>query len=121
MATTLDYNEVVQFMKDFKVDLINRYDDLIIDQPTNTYVTINNCKDIDDVKTRVVYALCRPIGKGLKDKDATRLLNRVNEYFNTLLTKEDMRLLYEKLCYASKLEEFKSFIQRGFPMNELTV
>jgi hypothetical protein len=92
---------------------------LIIDQPTNTYTTINQCKDIEDVKTHVVFSLCRPIGKGLEDKVATRLLKQVNNYFNVDLTKDDMRLMYQELCYTSKLDEFKSFIKRGFPMNEL--
>lgn len=116
---TLDYNEVFQFMKEFRIDLINRYGELIIDEPTNTYVSINNCKDIEDVKTYVVFALCRPIGKGLKDKDATRLLNRLNSYFEVKLTKADMLLMYQELCYVSKIEEFKSFIKRGFPIGEL--
>ncbi|PLS19210.1 hypothetical protein CVD28_02025 [Bacillus sp. M6-12] len=119
MAESLNYNEVMQFMKEFKVDLINRFDELIIDEPTNTYVGIGRCKDMEDVKTYVVYALCRPIGKGLDDTSATRLLNRVNSYFQTNLTKQDMRLMYNKLCSVSKLEEFKDFIKRGFPMQEL--
>ena len=119
MEKELDYNEVFKFMTDFGVDFINRYGELIIDQPTNTYTTIKGCKDIEDVKTYVVFSLCRPIGKGLEDKAATRLLKRVNNYFNVNLTKEDVRLMYQELCYTSKVEEFKSFINRGFPMNEL--
>jgi hypothetical protein len=119
MEKELDYNEVFKFMVDFGIDFINRYGELIIDQPTNTYTTIKQCKDMEDVKTHVVYALCRPIGKGLEDKPATRLLNRINAYFNVQLTKQDMKLMYNQLCYVQKLDEFKSFIQRGFPMNEL--
>ena len=115
----LNYNEVFQFMSDFGVDLLNRYEELIIDEPTNTYVSIKNCNDIEDVKTYVVFALCRPIGKGLEEKASTRLLNRVNAYFNVNLTKQDMHLMYQELCYTSKLETFKYFIKRGFPMNEL--
>ncbi|MFS0643857.1 hypothetical protein [Siminovitchia sp. 179-K 8D1 HS] len=106
-------------MKEFKVDLLNRFGELIIDEPTNTYVSIDNCKDIDDVKTYVVYALCRPIYKGLDDKPASRLLKRVNDYFKVSLTKEDVGLMYRELCYTTKLEEFKGFIKRGFPINEL--
>ncbi|MBM7598243.1 hypothetical protein JOC34_000600 [Virgibacillus halotolerans] len=117
----LDYNEIVQFMKEFEVDLLNRFGELIIDEPTSTYACINNCKDIDEVKTRVVYNLCRPIGKGLDATPAKRLLNRLNKYFDTDLTKEDMRLMYQELCYVRKLDEFKSFIKRGFPMDELMI
>lgn len=118
---TLNYNEVFQFMREFGVDFINRYNELIIDEPTNTYVGIENCKDIEDVKTYVVFALCRPIGKGLEDYPAKRLLNRFNNYFGTELTREDMRLMYGELCYTHKLNEFKDFIKRGFPINELKV
>jgi hypothetical protein len=116
---SLDYNEVFQFMKDFGIDYINRYNELIIDETTNTYVGIRYCNNIDDVKTYVVFALCRPIGKVLEDKPAKRLLNRFNNYFGTELTREDMLLMYGELCYESKLGEFRDFIKRGFPMSEL--
>jgi hypothetical protein len=119
----LDYNELFQFMQEFKADFLNMYGELIIDEKTNTYTFINTCNDIEDVKTRVIYSLCRPIGKGLelqgKSQDATRLLKRVNDYFKIELTKEDMLLMYQELCYERKLGEFKYFIKRGFPMGEL--
>ncbi|QTB21594.1 hypothetical protein J1907_17870 [Lysinibacillus sphaericus] len=115
----LDYNEVFQFMKEFKVDLLNRFGELIIDEPTNTYVTIKDCKDIEDVKTYVVFALCRPISKGLGEQASSRLLKRLNDYFNVNLTKQDCLLMYRDLCYVSKLEQFKDFIKRGFPLDEL--
>jgi hypothetical protein len=120
MKEVLDYNEVFKFMVEFEVDFINRYGELIIDEPTNTYTSINGCKNIEDVKTRVVFSLCRPIGKGLENKPAMRLLKRLNNYFNVDLTKDDMRLMYGELCYVEKIDEFKRFIQRGFPMDELT-
>lgn len=115
----LDYNEVITFMKEFKIDLLNSYGELIIDEPTNTYTFITRCKDLDDVKTHVVYSLCRPIGKGLEKRPADRLLKRINDYFNVDLSKEDMLLMYQELCYVSKLDEFKDFVKRGFPMDEL--
>lgn len=115
----LDFNEVVKFMKEFKVDYLNRFGELIIDEPTNTYVGINRCKDIEEVKLYVVYALCRPIGKGLEERDANRLLKRFNDYFKVNLTRSDLLLMYGELCYERKLEEFKDFINRGFPMEEL--
>ncbi|MCJ8008923.1 hypothetical protein ACFFF5_21145 [Lederbergia wuyishanensis] len=116
---TLDFNEVVEFMKEFKVDLLNRFGELIIDEPTNTYVGINRCKDIEEVKLYVVFALCRPIGKGLDERDANRLLKRFNEYFKVNLTRSDLRLMYQELCYERELERFKDFIKRGFPVDEL--
>lgn len=119
MTGNLNYNEVNQFMKDFKIDVLNRFDELIIDVHTNTYTYIGDCKNIDEVKTRVVYSLCRPIGKVLKIPDAMRLLENFNSYFKLELTREDMRLMYQKLCYMSKLEMFNDFIKRGFPMQEL--
>lgn len=119
MNPNLNYNEVITFMTEFEIDLLNRFDELIIDEPTNTYVSIENCKDIEDVKTYVVFNLCRPIGKGLEEQAATRLLGRLNRYFKTNLTRQDLRLMYTKLCYVSKLDEFKDFIKRGFPIKEL--
>lgn len=116
---TLNYNEVVNFMKEFGVDLLNRSDELIIDELTNTYTWIGNCEDIDDVKTKVVYSLARPIGKGLILVHATRLLNKLNKYFNTELTRDDMLTIYTKLCYERKLPEFKEFVMNGLSMTEL--
>jgi hypothetical protein len=115
----VNYNEVIRFMKEFKIDVLNRFDELIIDMPNNIWANIKGCEDFDDVKTRVVYSLCRPIGKGLEEKAADRLLVKFNEYFKVNLTRDDMLLMYAELCYTSKIEEFKSFINRGFPMNEL--
>ena len=115
----LDYNEVFQFMKEFEVDLLNRFGELIIDEPTNTYVTIKDCNDIEEVKTYVVFALCRPISKGLGEQASSRLLKRLNDYFNVNLTKQDCLLMYRDLCSVSKLEKFKDFIKRGFPIDEL--
>lgn len=121
----LDYNEVFKFMKEFGIDILNSYGELIIDEKTNVYTFTTSCNDLDDVKTRVVYSLCRPIGKGLelqgKSRDADRLLMKVNKYFKTELTKDDMLLMYQDLCYERKLEYFKDFIKRGFPMEELRV
>lgn len=74
---------------------------------------------MEDVKAKVLMSMCRPIGKGLELKHANRLLDRFNKYFNTNLTREDMRKIYCDLCYSSKLEENKDFIKRGFPMHEL--
>lgn len=119
MRLELNYNEVIQFMKEFEVDLLNRFDELIIDFPTNTYVSIKGCKDIEDVKTRVVFALCRPIGKGLEKRDANRLLHRINKYFKVNLSRKDMLEIYGKLCYVEKINEFRDFINRGFPMEEI--
>ena len=106
-------------MKEFKIDLINRFDEFIIDEPTNTYVSIKECKNIEEVKLFLVFSLCRPIGKGLEKRDAIRLLDRFNSYFKVNLSREDMKLMYSKLCTLSKLKDFQSFIDRGFPIEEL--
>ncbi|MCL1696348.1 hypothetical protein [Lysinibacillus sp. BPa_S21] len=115
----LNLNEVFQFMQEFKCDFINRFCEIIIDEPTNTYVSINECKSLEDVKARILMSMCRPIGKGLEISHANRLLERFNKYFNVKLTRNDMLKIYRDLCYSSKLEENKEFIKRGFPVHEL--
>lgn len=115
----LDYNELYAFMVDFEIDLLNRFGELIVDEPTNTCLSIKYCESMDDVKVRVLFELCRPIGKGLSDRDSNRVRSKVNRYFGTELTQDDFVVMYEKLCYESKLKEFKSFMDRGFPMGEL--
>lgn len=119
MDGKLDYNEVYRFMQDFGIDALNRFNELIIDVPTNTYATIEECEDVEDVRMRVVFNLCRPIGKGLEKEQANMLLRKLNNYFKTELTRENLRLMYGELCYRSKFEEFKCFIRRGFPIEEL--
>lgn len=115
----LDYNQVFEFMQVFPADFINRYGELIIDQKTNMYTNLKYCNDFDELLTHVVYSLCRPIGKGLEVKDAKRMLHRVNKYFKVNLTREDMHVMYGELCYRDKFDQFKDFIKRGFPMDEL--
>jgi hypothetical protein len=119
MESQVNYHEVVKFMKDFGIDILNRFDELIIDMKTNTYAYIGGCNTFEDVRMRVVYALCRPIGKGLEIKDSNRLLKKLNDYFKVNLTREDMLLMYQELCYTSKMEEFKAFIKDGFPIKSL--
>lgn len=116
---TLDYNQVFQFMQAFPVDYINKYGEMIIDEKTNMYSTFKDAKDFDDVLTHVVFSLCRPIAKGLEKKDAKRMLHRVNKYFKVNLTREDFDEMYGELCYMDKFDQFKDFIKRGFPMDEL--
>jgi len=67
----------------------------------------------------VVFNLCRQIGKGLEKKQANRLVEKLNKYFHTELSGEDLHLIYLELCYWSKFEDFKDFIKRGFPIEEL--
>ena len=119
MTIKLDYNEVYQFMQDFGINNLNQFNELIIDVPSNTYADIKECKNIEDVKMRVVFNLCRPIGKGLEKKQANRLLEKFNKYFHTELSREDLHLMYAELCYRSEFERFKDFIKRGFPIEEL--
>lgn len=120
MKSELDYNEVILFMKKFGIDYMNRFNEFIIDEQDNIYTTLEHCKTIQDIETSVVFALCRPIGKGLSKIKAKRLLIKVNKYFNANLTRDDMHLMYRRLCYVDKFDEFKDFIRRGFPMGELS-
>lgn len=66
MTPKLDYNKVFRFMQDFRINVLNQFNELIIDVPSNTYADIKECESIEDVKMRVVFNLCRPIGKGLE-------------------------------------------------------
>lgn len=115
----LDYNELFRLMVDFEIDLLNRFNELIVDEMTNTSLSINSCETIEDVKLNVVFAVCRPIAKGLDARDSDRVRGKINKYFGTELTRNDFNEMYETLCYESKLDEFRSFIARGFPMYEL--
>lgn len=113
----LDFPEVLSFMKKFRCDFINSNGDLIIDKKTNTYTTFNGCKTIEDLEAKVLMS----ISAALSNRDPKRkyLLDRINNYFNTHLTLNDMEIIYTKLCYYTKLEENKSFISKGLPVEEL--
>ena len=115
----LNYSQVLEFMKQFEIDYINRFDEMIIDHFTNTYVYIGGCHDIDDIVMRTVYAMARPIGKGLEESHAIRLLNKINNYFKISLTCGDMLTIYEELCYERKLPQLKKFVMNGMPMEEI--
>lgn len=115
----LDYNEVFRFMREYGIDVLNRFGELIIDMPTNTFTTLNDCESIEEVQLRVVYSICRPIAKGLEEKDAHRLLKRFNAYFKTELTREDFYMMYRDFCSESTLPAFREFMRRGFPVAEL--
>lgn len=122
--STLDYNKVFAFMQKFKIDFLNRINELHIDEMTNLYVSIDECKTIQDVEVAVLSTLCRPLGgfRVLEDENqAIKLRNRVNDYFGSNLERYDFLLIYEHLYITSEEDhqEFKDFIKKGFPMHEL--
>lgn len=119
MAKKVDYEEVFEFMSEFGVAIMTHKKELILDEKNNVFATVEGCSDMWEVKTRVTSAVCRPIGKGLSVRDANRLLEKFNKYFKSKLTREDMLLIYQKLDYERTMNEFKGFVKRGFPMNEL--
>lgn len=116
---TLNYGEVFKFMQDYGCDFINARNELIIDAESNTYTGLKDATTIDHVKAKVLMNVCRPIYKGLPTKQAKRFLEKFNRYFNTELTREDMGLIYQHLCYGHMIVENMDFIHRGFPMYEL--
>lgn len=119
MGETLDLREVVRLMSEFEVEFLTPRGEFIFDYETNTFADISQCKDVEDVETTVILALCRPIGKGLKVSEANTLLKNINDYFYSNLTRDDMHTIYAKLCDRDKFEDLKSFVKRGFPMHEL--
>lgn len=120
---TLDYRKVFKYMQDFDIDSLNKTGELIIDEQTNTYVNIVDCMTIDEVKLRVIYALRRPIGKGLNDADANRLLIKINTYYNINLDRNDLLLMYKHLDITTQEGQstFIRFVLRGFPIKELHI
>ena len=115
----LNYAEVFRFMKEYGCDCINENNELIIDLKTNTYTYLGDAPTIEHVKAKVLMSVCRPIYKGLPPRQANQFLRRFNDYFKTELTRDDMGLIYQHLCYGHMIIENVDFIQRGFPMNEL--
>jgi hypothetical protein len=119
MTKKIDYNQVFEFMQKFNADFINRFEEMIIDRKNNIWIPLKECNNLEDIETWAIMVLCRPIGKALEDKDAKRLLKRVNDYFQSNLSTRDMRIIYGELCYREKIGDMKEFIKRGFPMEEL--
>lgn len=119
MSEKLDLKQVVRLMSEFEVEFLTPRGEFIFDYETNTFADISQCKDVEDVETTVILALCRPIGKALKASEANALLKNINDYFYSNLTRDDMDTIYAELCYRDKFEDLKSFVKRGFPMHEI--
>lgn len=119
MENTLNYLEVLSFMRAFDADFITAKNELYVDERTNVFISLHDCKTIEDVEYKVIYELCRPIGFGLEKREAKRLLKKINNFYNVKLSRKDMRTLYSKMCFVDTEDAFKSFISRGFPMGEL--
>lgn len=118
MENTLNYLKVLSFMRAFDADFITAKNELYVDERTNIFISLHDCKTMEDVEYKVIYALCRPIGFGLEKREAKRLLQKINNFYKVKLSRKDMRTLYSKMCFDDTEEAFKSFIARGFHMDE---
>lgn len=117
----LDYNAVIQLMRDFGAESINKHDEVIFDYQYNIYASIRHCKSYEDVQATFFYAHCRPIGKQYADTFGPGMLKTtINPLFRSNLTVQDMRVIYRELCYPEKLENMKRFIQDDFPMDRIS-
>ena len=117
MPITLE--EILTVSRGFEADFINTNGEIILDQKTNTYAIVMDCESLDEVNMRMVFALARPIHKSFSTVKSKKFLNALNRYFGTALSKEDMEIIYQKLCYHRKQKEFTEFIKQGFPMENL--
>lgn len=117
----VDYKEVFELMKNFNIPVITYNEELIFDIKENVFIYIGDCKDIEDVKVRIVLGLSRPICKGLKPRLANELLRRFNKFFGCNLTKKDFYDIYLVLCYYDKesIENCKKFMRNNFDMEGL--
>lgn len=116
----LDYNDVIQLMRDFGAESINEYNEVIFDSQHNIYASISHCESTEDVRATFFYALVRPICKQYVNTFGPGMLKTiVNPLFRTNLTVDDMRTIYRQLCYPEKLDNLKHFIRDGFPMAEI--
>jgi len=78
-------------MQNYGINVSNQFNELIIDVASNTYADIKECENIEDMKMVVVFNLCRQIGKGLE---------KLNKYFHTELSREDLHFGYPSLFNA---------------------
>lgn len=119
MNIKVPFETALEVAQAFSCEFITVRGELIIDRKTNTYASLDECETKRDVEAKLLMAVSASLSCGDAAKKRKHILAKFNTYFNTNLTFDDMERIYAKLCYAGKLEENKSFIERGFPMEEL--
>ncbi len=112
--------------KAFPHAYVNVHGEYIIDDDTNTYFIIKDCKTENDVKAKVLEWLSRPAFKSeyfRTDKEnkgfRKKILNGINAFCETNFSKKDIEKIY--ICLGNRVNHEKTmeFIESNYDMSIL--
>lgn len=116
-------NELKELLGLFPRSFINAKLEVILIPKTNTYFSLEGVQSRRDIIAKLLMWCSRSIAKGQPFHSETRnnvfreLAKRsLNHYLGTLLTDEDMALIYQRLGNGINPELTYRFIDSGFDM-----
>lgn len=113
------HETILEVMRRFDIPFMNAAGELIIDVKENVYCSTEGIETPEEIEASIVMSVTRPIYKGLSERKALALLDRINRRYDTLLTRDDMGDMYKHLCLWRLLPNFQRFIADGFPMDKI--
>lgn len=119
-------NIIKKIMKIYPNSFINSEFELILVPKNNTYFCLADCETELDVKCKMFEFATRCACKDMPYKQLMRNIdfwgmNTVyfNKVFGTSFSREDMKLIYDRLGNGVNRELTVKFIERGYDMNLL--
>lgn len=119
-------NELKELLGLFPRSFINAKLEVILIPKTNTYFSLEGVQSRRDIIAKLLMWCSRSIAKGQPFRSETgnnvfrKLAKRsLNHYLGTLLTDEDMALIYQRLGNGINPELTYRFIDSGFDMEVL--
>lgn len=119
-------NELKELLGLFPRSFINANLEVILITRTNTYFSLDGVQSRRDIIAKLLMWCSRSIAKGQPFRSETgnnvfrELAKRsLNHYLGTLLTDEDMALIYQRLGNGINPELTYRFIDSGFDMEVL--
>lgn len=119
-------NELKELLGLFPRSFINAKLEVILIPKTNTYFSLEGVQSRRDIIAKLLMWCSRSIAKGQPFRSETgnnvfrELAKRsLNHYLGTLLTDEDMALIYQRLGNGINPELTYRFIDSGFDMGVL--
>jgi len=113
----------IALMESFPNSFFNDRDEFIAHLKSNQYIILSNCKDELDVKCKLLEWFSRPAHKTApyskdwrNDRFHTLMLDGVNKFLSTNLSKEQISVVYGVLGNAINHEKTIEFIKSDYNM-----
>lgn len=119
----IDFNDIVWLMGCFEGSFINQHGEFIANKKCNAYFNLTACRDMMEVKCKVLEWLSRSASSALAYSSDRRnkkmwdeMRKGINDFLGTSFTHEDMEEIYTYLGNCVNRPKTIRFIESGYDL-----